>query len=132
MAKPAKARNEREPNLPPSELEVMRVLWRRGKATARDVWNELFAEGSTWSYATVNTLLQRLEAKGMANADKTQMTYVYSPKLKKDAVIKRRVRDLVEKLYDGDGGSLAMHLLRSSKLSKDALAECKSILNEGK
>jgi BlaI family transcriptional regulator, penicillinase repressor len=132
MAKPTKGRGEREPNLPDSELEVMRVLWKRGKATARDVWTDLTAEGSKWTYATVNTLLQRLEAKGMATADKSAMTYVYAPKLKKEAVIKKRIKQLVEKLYDGHGAPLAMHVLRSHKLSKDDLSELKSIVSDSK
>ena len=132
MAKSVKGRGEREPNLPDSELEVMRVLWRRGKATAREVWTDLAAEGSKWTYATVNTLLQRLEAKGMTAADKSAMTYVYQPKLKKEAVIKKRVKAMVEKLYDGQGAALAMHLLRSQKLSKDDLSEIKSIVSDAK
>src|SRR5947207_1642361 len=61
MAKQGRpARGDREPTLPDSELEVMRMLWKYQKATARQVWSNLSEEGSKWTYATVNTLLQRL------------------------------------------------------------------------
>ena len=118
--KPAKGKH---PSLPDSELEVMRVLWARGKATARQVWTDLHAEGSEWTYATVNTLLQRLEAKGLAGADKSQMTYVYSPKVTRAQVVKRRVKQLVDKLYDGKGGMLVMHLLKSQRLNAAEVSE---------
>lgn len=121
----------KEPNLPDSELEVIRVLWKREKATARDVFNHLRGDGSRWTYATVNTLLQRLEAKGMAVADKSGISYVYSPKITKTKVIKKRVRDIVDKLYEGSGSSLVLHLLKSERLSDNEMTEIRAALEGG-
>lgn len=121
----------REPNLPDSELEVMRVLWKKERATARDVYNHLRHEGSRWTYATVNTLLQRLEAKQMATADKTGISYVYSPKITKQKVIKKRVRDIVDKLYEGSGSSLVLHILRSERLTDTDVTEIRAALEGG-
>jgi BlaI family transcriptional regulator, penicillinase repressor len=133
MAKQGRpARGDREPTLPDSELEVMRMLWKYQKATARQVWTNLSEEGSRWTYATVNTLLQRLEAKGLATCDKSQMTYVYSPKVNKATVIKKRLKHLVDKLYDGESGPLVMHLLKSQKLSKDDITELQDIVEAAK
>jgi predicted transcriptional regulator len=129
MAKQSARSKEREPTLPDSELEVLRVLWKASRATAREVWQTLQSTGSKWTYATVNTLLQRLEAKGLAVSDKSQMTYVYSPKISKQQVVKRRVRQLVDKLYDGQGGLLVMHLLKSQNLSKEEVSEIHQILS---
>ena len=106
----------------------MRVLWERQKATAREVWTELRECGSKWTYATVNTLLQRLEAKNLASSDKSQMTYVYAPKITRQQVVKRRVEHLVDKLYDGRGGMLVMHLLKSQRLSSDEVSEIQRML----
>jgi predicted transcriptional regulator len=128
MAKKSARSKEREPTLPDSELEVLRVLWKAGRATAREVWESLQTTGSKWTYATVNTLLQRLESKGLTSADKSQMTYVYSPKISRQQVVKRRVRHLVDKLYDGQGGLLVMHLLKSQSLTKDEVQEIHDIL----
>lgn len=121
----------REPNLPDSELEVIRVLWKKESATARDVYNQLRNEGSKWTYATVNTLLQRLEAKGMATSDKSGISYVYSPKITKQKVIKKRVRDIVDKLYEGNGSSLVLHLLKSEQLSDNDMSEIRAALEGG-
>jgi predicted transcriptional regulator len=123
---------DREPSLPDSELEVMRALWKLEKATAREVWTELHKHGSQWSYATVNTLLQRLEAKELAASDKSQMTYVYTPKITRQQVVKKRVKQLVDKLYDGKGGMLVMHLLKSQRLSKDEVSEIHQLLEGSK
>jgi BlaI family transcriptional regulator, penicillinase repressor len=132
MAKQTQPAKVKEPTLPDSELEVMRVLWRHQKATARQVWTDLQAEGSKWTYATVNTLLQRLEAKGLATSDKSQMTYVFAPKISKQQVVKKRVKQLVDKLYDGQSGSLVMHLLKSQKLSPQEVTEINEILDSAR
>ena len=59
-------------SIPDSELDVLKVLWERGQATVREVLETLRAaghvgnkEGKPWSYATVATLLDRLETKGL-------------------------------------------------------------------
>ena len=133
MAKQTKAgKGGKEPNIPDSELEVMRMLWRERKATARKVWSLLQEEGSKWTYATVNTLLQRLEQKGYATSDKTQMTYVYSPKKEKKDVISKKVKALVDKLYDGAGGALAMHVLERHRLSPEDRSKIQDILDSSK
>lgn len=119
----------REPSLPDSELEVLRVLWERGSATARDVWTTLQESGSSWTYATVNTLLQRLEAKGLVASDRSKMTYVYTPRISRQQVVKRRIKSLVDKLYDGKGGLLVMHLLKSQRLTKKEVAEIRDLLS---
>jgi predicted transcriptional regulator len=133
MAKQTKAgKSGKEPNIPDSELEVMRMLWRERKATARKVWSLLQDEGSKWTYATVNTLLQRLEQKGYATSDKTQMTYVYSPKKEKKDVINKKVKTLVDKLYDGAGGQLAMHVLKQQRLTPEERNSIQEILDASK
>lgn len=123
-----KKTREKDPSLPDSELEVMRVLWNLEKATAREVWSALQSGGSQWTYATVNTLLQRLEAKGLASSDKSRMTYVYAPKITRQQVVRKRVKQLVDKLYDGKGGMLVMHLLKSQRLSRDEVSEIHELL----
>jgi predicted transcriptional regulator len=118
----------KEPSLPDSELEVLRVLWDKQKATARTIWTQLRDKGSKWSYATVNTLLQRLEAKNLATSDKSKVSYVYTPKISRQQVIKRRVNHLVDKLYDGRGSMLVMHLLKSQRLSPQEVSEIRQLL----
>jgi BlaI family penicillinase repressor len=129
MAKSTGSKSSKEPTLPDSELEVMRVLWKKERATARDVWETLQTQGSAWTYATVNTLLQRLEAKGLAGSDKSRMTYVYWPEISRGQVVKRRVKHLVDKLYDGKGAPLVVHLLKSQRLSSQEVTEIRQLLD---
>ena len=70
---------KRPPTIPDSELDVIKVLWDRGQGTVREILETLKAAGREWSYATVATLLDRLESKGMVTSDRTDLAFVYRP-----------------------------------------------------
>jgi predicted transcriptional regulator len=51
------------PTLTPSELELMKLVWSRGQATVRDVYEALREERRV-AYTTVMTTMNVLEKKG--------------------------------------------------------------------
>jgi BlaI family penicillinase repressor len=70
---------KRPPTIPDSELDVLKVLWDRGQGTVREILETLRAAGRQWSYATVATLLDRLENKGMVTSDRAGLAFIYKP-----------------------------------------------------
>src|ERR1041385_3673107 len=68
---------ERQPPRPTdAELSILRVLWRRGPSTVRDVHEELSHENPT-GYTTVLKLLQIMTEKGLVVRDEAQRAHVY-------------------------------------------------------
>ena len=120
---------KRPPNLPDSELEVIKVLWELTSATVREVLQHLQKAGRQWSYATVATLLDRLESKGMAASDRSELAYVYRALMTEAEVRQKRVGSLVEKLYDGQPGLLVLHLLKSHPLEPSETIEVRRMLD---
>ena len=49
------------------EKRILSVLFKEKKATARDIFRILRAEGMTITYVTVNTVLSRLHKRGLVN-----------------------------------------------------------------
>lgn len=121
---------KRPPSIPDSELDVLRVLWDRGQGTVREVLETLQASGRTWSYATVATLLDRLESKGMVASDRRELAFVYRPAIAAQDVRRKRVENLVEKLYQGEPGLLVLHLLKSHPLDADQAQQVRALLDE--
>ena len=119
---------KRPPTIPDSELDVIKVLWDRGQGTVREVLDALKAAGRVWSYATVATLLDRLETKGMVASDRRDLAFVYTPLVTAEAVRAKRVGSLVEKLYQGEPGLLVLHLLKSHPLDADQAAQVRALL----
>jgi predicted transcriptional regulator len=121
---------KRPPTIPDSELDVLRVLWDRQQATVREVLETLRSAGREWSYATVATLLDRLETKGVVTSDRSELAFVYKPAITPQEVQQKRLKNLVDKLYQGEPGLLVLHLLKSHPLDPKQASEVRSLLDE--
>ncbi len=117
-------------SIPDSELDVLQVLWDRGQATVREVLETLRTAGRQWSYATVATLLDRLETKGVVTSDRSELAFVYRPVISNTEVRQKRVNNLVEKLYQGEPGLLVLHLLKAHPLDPRQAKEVRALLEE--
>lgn len=122
-------------SIPDSELDVLKVLWDRGHATVREVLETLrkaghvgTKDGKPWSYATVATLLDRLETKKVVESDRTDQAFTYRPTVSVRDVQQKRVESLVNKLYQGEPGLLVLHLLKSHKLDPSQAREVRELL----
>lgn len=121
---------KRPPTIPDSELDVLKVLWDRGQATVREVLESLRTAGRQWSYATVATLLDRLETKGVVTSDRSELAFVYRPVVTAQEVRQKRVSSLVDKLYQGEPGLLVLHLLKSHPLDQQQASEVRDLLSQ--
>jgi len=121
---------KRPPSIPDSELDVLKVLWDLGQATVREALETLRSAGRQWSYATVATLLDRLESKGLVTSDRRELAFVYRPVISTQEVRQKRVNSLVDKLYQGEPGLLVLHLLKSHPLDPTQAKEVRAVLDE--
>jgi predicted transcriptional regulator len=116
--------------IPDSELDVLQVLWQRKQGTVREILETLRAAGRQWSYATVATLLDRLEAKRLVTSDRSELAFVYQPAISELEVRQKRVNSLVDKLYQGQPGLLVMHILKSHPLEPGQALEVRALLED--
>jgi BlaI family transcriptional regulator, penicillinase repressor len=113
-----------------SELSVLRILWDQGPASIRQLADILYPNGEAAQYATIQKLLDRMEAKGYVRRDRTLYVHVFTAVLDRDQLIGRRLRSLAEMLCDGSLTPLLTHLARATDLTeKDRLA-LRAIMDE--
>ena len=104
------------PTLTPQELAIMKVIWRMGSATVRDVYEDLRAE-RTIAYTTVMTMMRILEDKGYLTKSSADRAFVYTPARPRQQVVGAMVRDFVDRVFDGASGSLLVHLAKDNRLT---------------
>ena len=105
-----------------AEWTVMRAVWQRPPASARDVL-ERAADETGWAYTTVKTLLARLVEKGALRMTMRGNVSLYEPRVTMRQARIAAVRALVDRAFDGAFGSLLQHLIAEEKLSpKDRAA----------
>ena len=60
------------------ELEALKVLWRHGEATVREICDRMNEDGAKLAYTTVLSLLQVMEQKGLVEHRQSGKAYSYS------------------------------------------------------
>ena len=119
----------READIGEAELEVLQTLWEHGPATVREVMNKLHEHGRQLAYTTVLTFLTRLEQKGCVTSDKSDLAYVYRPKVTRDKVSRTRLDAVLDSFYDGSPGPLVLQLIREGKFTSDEIAELQDVID---
>jgi predicted transcriptional regulator len=104
------------PTLNPQELAIMKVVWRLGTATVRDVY-EALREERTVAYTTVMTMMRILEDKGYLKKSLQDRAHVYQPTKARQQVVGAMVKDFVDRVFDGASESLLVHLAKDNRLT---------------
>jgi predicted transcriptional regulator len=102
------------------ERQIMDILFRRGRATAAEVMDELPGEPSS---STVRTQLRVLEEKGHVRHAEEGLRYVYMPAVTRAVARKSAVRHLLDTFFDGSAENAVAALLggEGARLSPEEL-----------
>jgi BlaI family penicillinase repressor len=110
------------PDLTAAEFDIMKVLWRLERGTVADVRAEHSRTfESDLAYTTVMTLLGRLAAKGAVKVDRARQPFVYRPAFRRDSVVRERLKQFIDSVFDGEAESLVLRLVEDEALSRDEL-----------
>ena len=116
------------PALSKGEMEVVRAVWDLGEASVRQVHERLGGPRAA-EFATVQTYLRRLEAKGYLRGVNRAKVRFYSPRAKPQSVIRATVDEFVERMFGGAALPLVRCLVEDGKVTADEVAELRSLLD---
>ena len=117
------------PAMSPSETEILRLVWQLDKATVQDVCEKLPSKRKI-TYATVQTLLRRLEKKGYLKHAVDGKAHVFSAAVKQEHVVKRSVGDFLDRLFGGDPIPLMQHLAEHGRIDADDIEKLKRLTDK--
>ncbi|MEQ8765794.1 MAG: BlaI/MecI/CopY family transcriptional regulator [Planctomycetota bacterium] len=113
----------------PLELEILKIVWGRGTATAPEV-REALASGNEAERApsSVITMLNIMVEKGYLARAKEGRGYRYSPVVQESEVHQGMLGDLVRRLFGGSTRSAVLALLETGDLDSDELSEIRRLI----
>jgi predicted transcriptional regulator len=111
------ARSDPLQQLGPRERQIMSILFRRGRATASEVLDDL---GEPLSNSAVRGMLRLLGDKGLVRHEQDGPRYVYSPAIRPDTAGRSALRHLVDTFFDNSNSSAIATLL---DMSREPLSE---------
>ena len=109
------------------ELDVMSVLWRRGRATVAEVRDDL---ADDLAYPTVQTMLRVLEGKGYVGHTVDGRAFRFHALVEQDEAADSALGRLVAKVYHGSRELLVSRLLADEDISADELRRIKTLLQK--
>jgi BlaI family transcriptional regulator, penicillinase repressor len=113
------------------ERQIMDILYRRGRATAGDVQEDLSGDPS---YSTVRTQLRVLESKGHVRHQEEGLRYVYMPAVPRHTARRSALRHLVDTFFDGSTEKVVGALLggEGTRLSDEELQRIAELVAKAK
>lgn len=113
------------------ELDILKILWTKGKASVRDVQKELSETAGPVAYSTVQTLLNIMEEKkSLVSHSVEGRTFIYFPKKSPDRTIRDMTKRFVDRVFDGALDRVMVALLDARTPNSDELAQLRAMIDE--
>ena len=116
------------------ELEIMHVIWDRGKATVQEVKDAL-SEAHPGAYSTFITVMRRMEEKGVLEHEMHEdgRTFIYKPLVSREAMSRSMFRDIYHQLFRGSSERLQDAidaLFREEEITPEEIQRLKELIAE--
>jgi predicted transcriptional regulator len=112
-----------------AELDVLRVLWRLGPSTVKEVF-EALRPAKAVGYTTVLKQLQVMHRKGLVRRSERFRAHVYEPSESPEKTRQSLARSLLRQAFDGSTHSLLQSALAGRRVSPREFAEIRRLLDD--
>ena len=117
------------PRLSKLELRIMRILWKRGELSIREV-QEAFPAGERPAYTTIQTTVYRLEGKAaVERVRKIGNAHIFRAVASRREAERRLVDELLS-LFDGRSQPVMSYLIETGSLTLDDVREAERALRK--
>lgn len=124
MAKP-------ETELTEAEWQIIKAVWENEPCAAPTIQEKLFKQ-TQWTYSTVRTLMDRMVAKGLLNAEKIRNLTLYRSSVTRAQAQRGELLYALRHAFNGALTPMVQCLLETHDLSPDGLAELESLIKAKK
>lgn len=111
-----------------AELEILDILWRKKKATVREVY-DIISENKKCAYTTTLKIMQKMTAKKLVSREIEDLVHVYYPSVEEAKIRNNSVLEVINKFFKGSYSKLALHALGKSS-SDENIDELLDLVNK--
>jgi BlaI family transcriptional regulator, penicillinase repressor len=116
--------------LGPQELQIMKIVWDRGRVTVRDVYEALRKRRQV-AYTTVMTMMTILDQKGfLKRIPGENRAFVYEPARSQQKVMRAMVNEFLDRVFGGSANPLMLHLIEGKHLTTKDLDELRRAIRK--
>jgi len=112
------------------ELAILRILWKKGRATVREV-HDVLSQQKEIGYTTTLKLMQIMhEKKGLLDRTRSGKTHIYRPLVSEEVTRGQLLDRLVDTAFSGSATQLIMQALGTHQPSTEELDEIRRFLDQ--
>jgi len=113
-----------------AELSILQVLWEQPTATVRGLVTRLYPKTTLSLIATVQKLLERLEAKHCVNRNREAWPHQFSAAIRREELILKRLQTTADKLCQGEFHPLLTSLVKARGLTAEDRQSLRGLLDD--
>jgi BlaI family penicillinase repressor len=117
------------PQLNPSELEVMKILWDADGLSAREVHQRL-GQHMDWAYSTTRTTIERMVRKGLVKKNVFHGLHLYTASVSRASGLARMVRDFARQVLETSHVPVVSLFAESGSLNSKEIDELSRLLDD--
>jgi BlaI family penicillinase repressor len=110
------------------ELEALKVLWKRGEVTVRQVYDDLNSAGEPLAYTTVLSLFQVMEQKGLVTHRQEGKAYIYLPLVEQRKTFRQIASKFLDRVFDGAVDEYLVHAIEGKRLTSAELDQLEAMI----
>jgi predicted transcriptional regulator len=110
-----------------AELAILRVLWRDGPSTVREVHEAVYGDTET-GYTSALKMLQNMLAKRLVTRAEDARRHVYEAAVSERPTLNQLVSGWMDSAFAGSSLALAMQALDARPVAPDELAQLKAMI----
>ena len=126
----AKIVKDRQPELTRAELEIMQVMWAKGKVLVHDILAEMSEPKP--AYNTVSTVVRILEKKGYVGHEAHGKTHEYYPLIEREEYTNGYMNSVLNNFFGGSVSRMISFFTRNEKISLTETDEILKMLQDKK
>ena len=117
----------RPTKIPPSEWEIMEILWSESPLCAAEIFERMPSDTS-WTVKTVRAFLDRLLQKEAVSRRKIHGMYVFEPVVRRTDCLRQESRSFLDRFFNGSPISMIAHFLEEEQLDEKDVKRLRNIL----
>ena len=117
------------PELSKAEYDILRILWKHGKKTVREVHDFLHST-SGWAYTTTKTMMDRMVKKGLLSRKDFHGIYLYEPLVSRPAGLAKFVKFFADRVLETDAANVVAMFANSKAITPEEIEELERLLEE--
>jgi BlaI family penicillinase repressor len=117
------------PQISDAEFEVMNVIWKYAPINTNDIIQQISREKS-WNPKTIQTMIFRLEKKGVLTHEKEGRIFVYSPLIQKESYLEIAKNTFINRFFDGAFNQMVVNYLSKHELTDKDIDDLQKILDK--